>query len=850
MIKKIAFTLIVIGHLYTGWSQPSSRLTDSLLVQLDKTKPEKKVGILNQIAQSFIPDDPNKCMVYAEKALNLAVKFNNKEQEALANQNMGVAFYKLYKFDDALKYYTKALSIFKELNKQPQLITLYVRIGLVQGEKNDYNGAKASFSSSLKLSRDLNDKAGMANALNALGSLDLKEMNLNTAFDYYSQSLIIRKSLNNQSEIASSYGNVALVYRKMNQYDSAISFNQHALDIRQKLNNPGIIANTYNDIGNVYWDKQNWEKAIEYYFRSIKIRYETGNKIEIANSYQNIGLLFSNLGNIDKAREYYQLALTIYMDNDDKRKLAAILTSLGNIEKDSKNFEEALSYYNRALTYRKNIGEKRDIASSLNNLGIIYNELKQPSQSIKNFEEALKIRREIDDANGEIATLNDMGNFYETRDMAKAQTTFETAYKLADKTNNTYYIGLCGRKLAEHLLLHNQVDKALNLLDIAYNAGLKLNNAELQKRVYFIKYEYYKKAGDFKESLENYENYTQINDNQQNAQNTLKMLSINQNLELEKKNNEIKNIENEVELLRQRDELQKLALTKQKYFSVFLLILAFFAVLTGLLFYSRYKIKKKHSLMLEQQYAIIEESNNRLKKSEADLTVLNATKDRFFTIIAHDIKNPLSSLLNLSQIIVEKFDTLKDNEIQEFNKMIFESSRNLYNLLENLLNWARTNTNKMRFNPLPLKLMPVVSNIIILNKLTANHKNIVIKNNVTEDIEVYADLQMLTSILRNLISNALKFTPNGGTITINAKDKYTTIEISISDTGLGISPTDMDKLFRLDTHFTTKGTGDESGTGLGLILVKEFVEKNKGKISISSQSGVGSTFTFTLPGGK
>ena len=317
-----------------------------------------------------------------------------------------------------------------------------------------------------------------------------------------------------------------------------------------------------------------------------------------------------------------------------------------------------------------------------------------------------------------------------------------------------------------------------------------------------------------------------------------------------KRNNEIRNIENEVKLLRQSNDIQELKLTKQKYFSVSLLIVVFFALISGALFYSRYKIKKKHNKLLEQQYAAIEEANERLKISEANLVKLNATKDRYFMVIAHDIKNPLSSLLNLSQIIIEKFENLKGEQVQEFNKMIYESATNLYNLLENLLSWARSNTNRIRFNPLPMKLSPVVNNIILLNKLSASNKNITFTGDIPEDIEVYADLQMLTSILRNLVSNALKFTPEGGSVTIKARDRYSLIEISVTDTGMGISTNDAEKLFRIDTHFTTQGTGNESGTGLGLLLVKEFVEKNKGKITFSSEPGKGSTFTFTIPTGK
>lgn len=851
MIKKLVVFYALSAHLINVSSQSSSKIIDSLLLRLDKAKIEEKAYFLNQLAQNYVSDDPGKGVLYAEKALDLSLRQKNTEQEALAYQNLGVSNYKLYKFDEALNNYAKAKGIFQRNGKTSQIAGVNVRIGLVQSEKNSYADAQKSFFEALEIYKTLNDKPGISNSLNAMGSLALKQMNLELALDYYNQSLIIRKSLNSQGEIAASYSNVALVYRKMTRWDSALHIYQQALDIRQKINNPGPIATTLNDIGNVYWDNQNWEKAIEYYFKSIKIRYETGNKIEIANSYQNIGLLYSNLGNSDKAKEYYQLALSIYKENDDMRKLATTLVSLGNIEKDSKNFEEALTDYKRALTYRKSIGEKKDIAASLNNLGIIYGELKQNSQAIHSFNEAFIIRKDIGDVNGQISTLNDMGNFYESVNNAeKAQTSFELAYQLAQQTNNTFYIGLCARKLAEGLINHNQIARAFNLLTVANDAGAKLNNAELRKRAHYVFFQYYKKTGNYEKALENFEKYTEINENQQNAQNTLKMLSINQNLELEKKNNEIRAIESEVQLLRQKDEIQSLALTKQKYFTISLLVVIVFAIISGFLFYNHYKTRKKHSLMLEQQYALIEEANDRLKKSEANLTMLNATKDRYFSVIAHDIKNPLSSLLNLSQIIIEKFDTLKDNEIQEFQNMIHESASNLYNLLENLLNWARNNTNRIRFNPLPMKLLPVVNNVLLLNKLTAIHKNIEVKCNISDNIEVFADLQMLTSIMRNLVSNAIKFTPDGGNIIILAREKYNTVEISVTDTGLGITAENLQKIFRLDTHFTTPGTGNEAGTGLGLILVKEFVEKNKGKISFSSEPGKGSTFTFTLPNGK
>jgi signal transduction histidine kinase/uncharacterized protein HemY len=849
MIRKYAVILTFLGYFISGFSQ--SKSSDSLLIRLDRAKVEEKASLLNQVAQSYIPDDPDKCLLYARKALNLANKLKDMVQVALAYQNMGVAYYKQYKFDESLSAYGKAQVLFQKYSNNQLLAALYIKKGLVYSEKNSYKDAQKSFSDAFELYRKLKDLPGMANAQNSQGSLALKQMDLEAALKFYVQSLKIREPLHNPSDVAASYSNVALVFRKMDKADSALFYYQKALEIRQKINNPALEANTLNDIGNVYWDNQNWEKAIEFYFRSIKIRYETGNKAEIANSYQNLGLLYSNLGSYEKAKEYYELALAIYNENNDQRKLASLLISLGNIEKDNQHFEEALTDYKRALAYRKNIGEKKDIAASLNNLGVIYGELSQPAQAISNFNEALKIRKEMNDVNGEIVTYNDMGNFYEkSGNTGKTKASFEEAYQLAVKTHNNYYISLCARKIAEQLISSNQLDKVLGLLTIAHDSVQELNNPELHKRAHYAMYEYYLKVKDYEKALENYQTYNDIDDSQQKAQTTQKILSINQNLELEKKNNEIRNFEDEVKLLRQNQDIQELQLTKQKYLLVFLFIAVIFAGITIALFYSRYKIKKKHNKMLEQQYTIIEEANERLKRNEADLVKVNATKDRFFMVIAHDIKNPLSSLLNLSQLIIEKFETLKSEDLQSFNKMVHESANNLYNLLENLLTWARSNTNRLRFNPLPMKLLPVVHNIVLLNKLSASNKNIELKDEVPEDIEVYADLQMLTLIIRNLISNALKFTPEGGSVTIKAVDKYSMIEISVIDTGLGISTNNAEKLFKIETHFTTQGTGNESGTGLGLILVKEFVEKNKGKISFSSEPGKGSIFTFTLPTGK
>jgi signal transduction histidine kinase len=249
---------------------------------------------------------------------------------------------------------------------------------------------------------------------------------------------------------------------------------------------------------------------------------------------------------------------------------------------------------------------------------------------------------------------------------------------------------------------------------------------------------------------------------------------------------------------------------------------------------------------LNEQNLVIRETNEQLIQRENELKKLNATKDKYFSIIAHDIKNPLSALMNLSHIIVEKFDSLKTDDLQKFNKMIYESADNLHKLLENLLYWARTNTEKIKYHPENIQIKTVINNVFLINKLSAKQKNIELVD-TSENFEVFADLQMLTSTLRNLISNAIKFTHDNGQIEVKSNNIGRMIEISISDNGVGMSAENLKKLFQLDAHYTARGTNNEAGTGLGLVLVKEFVEKNNGKISVWSEPGKGSTFTFTIP---
>jgi len=239
-------------------------------------------------------------------------------------------------------------------------------------------------------------------------------------------------------------------------------------------------------------------------------------------------------------------------------------------------------------------------------------------------------------------------------------------------------------------------------------------------------------------------------------------------------------------------------------------------------------------------------SEIQLQKYSEELQELNATKDKFFSIIAHDLKTPFNSILGLSEIMKDEAKHLDIATIEEYAGMIYSTSKNTFRLLENLLDWARIQQSRMSFNPGPILLKKLVGEAVELMIEKANSKRISIFNCIPENLIILADEDMLKTIFRNLVSNALKFTSANGKVEIKAVSTVHSIEISVTDTGTGMKQEDIGKIFKIDSNFSKRGTENEKGTGLGLMLCKEFVEKHGGKIWVESEEGKGSTFTFSI----
>ncbi|NTW24514.1 MAG: PAS domain S-box protein [Lentimicrobium sp.] len=237
-----------------------------------------------------------------------------------------------------------------------------------------------------------------------------------------------------------------------------------------------------------------------------------------------------------------------------------------------------------------------------------------------------------------------------------------------------------------------------------------------------------------------------------------------------------------------------------------------------------------------------------IRKYSEELRESNASKDKMFSIIAHDLKTPFNGLLAFSDILSSDYDSLSKEEIHEYIGVIRDLSQNTFNLLEKLLQWSRLQTGRMEFVPTEFPLFKIAEAVINLLSANARGKNIDLGFDIDPQLHIIGDQNMINAIFRNLTSNAIKFTPENGSVKISAAEIADSMaEVTVSDTGIGINACDLGKLFRVEKQHSTKGTRGESGTGLGLLLCKEFVERHGGLIRVESETGKGSRFIFTLP---
>ncbi len=263
--------------------------------------------------------------------------------------------------------------------------------------------------------------------------------------------------------------------------------------------------------------------------------------------------------------------------------------------------------------------------------------------------------------------------------------------------------------------------------------------------------------------------------------------------------------------------------------------------------FNKNKTENNLRLRLNEMEEVNGELHNRVQQDAVKLNEVVERNAKFLSIIAHDLRNPFNSIIGILDILGQNIEDYNKEEIENLIHIASNSAVNTYNLLENLLSWSASQNKEKSFNPVKINLNELMLNVLEVFDQAANQKQITMEHSINSDLHVTADYQMVETILRNLISNAIKYSNPGGVVFISALERKQFVEIQVADNGIGMSLHSKKKLFRMDEFQSTLGTKNEPGTGLGLLFCKEFVEMHGGKIWIESEYGRGSKFRFTLP---
>jgi signal transduction histidine kinase len=656
-------------------------------------------------------------------------------------------------------------------------------------------------------------------------------LTLLTSIISYSQKQTTIDSLTNLLNKAKDSSRVVILrqlsweYRNLDT-SKAISFGKDALEGANELSLNHERADILGRLGVYKRNQGNFSKAMDYYFKGLDIAIKY-NYLELeALEFNNIGDIYYRLGIYDQALDYVRKALNISIQLKNKYNLSYIYHMLGLIYMNSSMSDSALISFKKSLEYRIQLNLKSGIASSYLNIGMSYYKKANYDSSYIYYNRALEIFKAMNDRAGIANVYKCIGEYYNQKE--------------------DYY------KALENL------EKSMRLIK---GFGIQQVNKEAAEG---LKYSY-SRLGDFKKALYYQEYATRIKDSISNNIYIQKITRLTENYKFE-----IRTHEQEI-IRKQKEEILNERIRNQRaILNFYLMTFLLMVILIGIIiFFYRDKNKAYKALHLKNneiaelnkglthanaeikaQKEEIENQRDILQKQSDNLTHLNITKDKLFSIIAHDLRSPFNSIIGFSDYIKENIHNASIEEIEEMNEHINQVGVNTLAILENLLSWAKSQIHQVSINKENFSINSLIDENVNALLPQANSKKVNLFYEKSDDFLVFVDHNMVNTILRNLISNSIKYSNPGGEISIKVKQNVDHAEISIQDNGIGMSNDIRDNLFSSNVNPSTLGTLNEKGTGLGLAICNEFIKILDGEIWVQSEIDKGCTFQFTLPLGN
>lgn len=606
----------------------------------------------------------------------------------------------------------------------------------------------------------------------------LKTENLDSILVYSNKVLAYSKK---DSISAYAYYNLAYVSFRQNKFEESNMYLDTCISFFKKENNKSYVYKSYSLKGTIAELNQSYNNAISYYENALQ--FASSEKELYAIKY-NLSIIYTKTKQYAIAKDYLQEIIEFNYKNPRAINGMVICYTYMGLTYVVPTFVEKLEASNKAILEAKKMNNQGVIAEALANRGTVYLDEKKYFKSLQDFLQSNKIAKQLNNINLSNRNYLIIAELYNKID----------AYRLS----NTYLDSITTSK----------------------------NDIVLITKLDSLYYSNYFNLEEYKKSISYLKNYTDFLVKNKDSISNAKYAEYGKKYQTEKKIQEN-------ELLKKENEIKVLEVQQQKKARNYLILFSILGLVALGATYSRFKAKKKTANVLAQQNSIINQQKIELEKS-------NANKQKLFGIIAHDLVNPFNAILGYTNLLDEDYNNFTDTERKQFITTINKYAKNNYNLTRTLLDWAKVQQDKLVVNKSVLNCREIVENALQPYLVMADKKEIKIVTNVPNDITINADQNMMQTVIGNLFVNAIKFTPEGGTITFKIeKFKDGTINLEIEDNGIGMTQEQLNNLFNIAKATSVNGTHQEKGNGLGLILCKELMELQNGKLEIYSELNKG-----------
>jgi signal transduction histidine kinase len=651
----------------------------------------------------------------------------------------------------------------------------------------------------------------------------------------------LKQRVHNYNEIAYHYGSINV--------DSTFFFIKKAMAIADSLNYKKGMAESHLYMARASAQEGMLNEGIENFHLALDLFVEQKDSSNILMAYRGLAYVSSYSANQLTNLDYNLKALSLAEQLKDSASISVMFNNIAAVYKKLENYESAISYFQKSLKLGQTFGSIEDNAITSSNIGVLKVETGRAEDAKQDYSRLNKLLPDIDNIYLKSYFQLSLAAYYTA--IAKydsAQYCIHAAEEFCSTNNFPHIQARAFRRTGEMLYKQKKYSESVRAFDKCIELSNAIGIAEEFPKMYKMQAEAYEQLNLFKSAYHCMQQSSTYTDSFKYNKTTqaLSEFEKKQKIRLEQERQNL-----EQELLAQQAENENIRLHSKLRITGITVVLLLLSVILFVYFFLKIKNKNTvlHSqhVLINEQKELLEKNIEKLQESETNLQKINSTKDKFFSIIGHDLRSPFNSILGFSNELHENYSTYNDDEKRQFIGLISKSSESAFFLLENLLNWARSQGNSVRLNKNLHPLKELVEESISPYRVSAELKSLHIRNLIPAETTFCGDKETIKIVFANLFNNAIKFTNLGEEIIFTSQLAQKQVEICIQDSGIGMSPEMVKNLFSLETNTQRNGTSHEKGTGLGLVLCQEFIHMNKGQIWVESEEEKGSKFYISLP---